>query len=71
MNSQMTLYAILFAIACMLIAALIPTAAWASCHAHAGGVACRPLQGEAVGEWRAVAVSLLALVYQKDPPRRS
>jgi len=53
----------------MIIAALIPTAAWASCHAHAGGIACRPLQGEAVGEWRGVAVTLLALVYQRQSPR--
>jgi len=70
MNSQITLYTILFAIACMIIAALIPTAAWASCHAHAGGVACRPLQAEAVGEWRGVAVTLLALVYQRQPSGR-
>ena len=54
-------HVLLIAVACLIVAALIPSADWLQCTRHAGGAACRASAAAASGRWDGVATTLLAI----------
>ena len=60
MNSILS-HALLAAVLCLLMAALIPTLDWVQCTQHAGGAACRTSAGMAREAWAGTGATLMAI----------